>query len=372
MEQSVYDRGIVNVGNLTRWARVMKKAQSGVPITVGFLGGSITQDSAATRHENCYAYRTYVWWKEHFPKSDITYINVGIGATTSQFGVARVEEDLLSKNPDVVFCEFSVNDENNDKFKESFEGLVRRILAWETEPALFVFNNVCYDTGDNAQEVHNEIAVAYELPVVSIKDSIYEEILLGNLQAPDITPDNLHPNDLGHEYVAGVITNLLDIISEQCLADNKWDDTVYTMRRDPITPNRFAESKRYRNGSDAVAEVVGFTADTREQNGVRDIFKYGYESMQEGAYLRFKVQAARISVQYRKTVVQPAPIAEAYIDGAFAGTLDANFDETWGDCLYLQDLLVSDKTEEHLLEIRLTQVPEECKLPFYFVSVITA
>ncbi len=371
MEQSVLDRGIVNVGNLTRFEKVMKKALGGEPITVGFLGGSITQDSAATKHENCYAYRTYLWWKEVFPDANINYINAGIGATTSQFGVARVEEDLLCKNPDVIFCEFSVNDENNRKYEECFEGLVRRILLWETEPALFVFNNVCYDTGANAQEVHNRIALHYELPVVSIKDSIYEEILLGNLQAESITADYLHPNDLGHRYVSEVIINLLEIIKEQCMEERNWENGSYSVPP-AKTENRMERSTRYRNDSGALRETVGFVADGEPQNGVRDVFKKGFTAKEKGAYLRFQVNAARVAVQYRKTIVQPAPVAEAYIDGTFFGTLDANFEETWGDCLYLQDLMAGDKAEEHLLEIRLTQVPEDCKQPFYFVSVITA
>ncbi len=371
MEQSVLDRGITNVGNLTRFAKAMKKAQAGEPITVGFLGGSITQDSAATKHENCYAYRTFQWWKRQFPNSEITYVNAGIGATTSQFGVARVEEDLLCRKPDVVFCEFSVNDENNDKYKESFEGLVRRILTSPGEPALFVFHNVCYDTGANAQEVHSETVFAYDIPAVSIKDSIYEEILLGNLDVHTITQDFLHPNDLGHRYVAEVITNLLDIIMEQCLIERKWEHKEDTIPQ-PVTENRFEASKRYRNDSTALVSNDGFVADEDVQYGVRDIFKHGFTSLTKGATLTFRVKASRISVQYRKTTSLPAPVAEAYVDGQSVGSLDANFDETWGDCLYLQDLFVADEEAEHLLEIRLTEVPETCAKPFYFVSVITA
>jgi lysophospholipase L1-like esterase len=38
------------------------------------------------------------------------YINAGIGGTTSQFGVTRVENYLLCYHPDFVIVEFSVND----------------------------------------------------------------------------------------------------------------------------------------------------------------------------------------------------------------------------------------------------------------------
>ena len=112
--------GIVNRGNWCRIKQVMRKALRGEPITIGFLGGSITQGCNSSIPETCYAYRVYKWWKEKFPNSDITYVNAGIGGTTSQFGVARVDDDLLSKNIDFTTVEFSVNDDANDHFKETW------------------------------------------------------------------------------------------------------------------------------------------------------------------------------------------------------------------------------------------------------------
>ena len=37
------ENGITNRGNLTRLKKLMKRAQKGETITLGFLGGSITQ-----------------------------------------------------------------------------------------------------------------------------------------------------------------------------------------------------------------------------------------------------------------------------------------------------------------------------------------
>ena len=81
--------GIVNCGNWYRIKKVMRKAKSGEPITVGFLGGSITQGCLSSTPETCYAYLVYEWWKKQFPDTSVTYVNAGIGGTTSQFGVAR-------------------------------------------------------------------------------------------------------------------------------------------------------------------------------------------------------------------------------------------------------------------------------------------
>ena len=89
------DKGMIHRGNWHRIKECMKKARQGQEITIGFLGGSITQGSLSSGPETCYAYLVYEWWRKSFPQAQIRYVNAGIGGTTSQFGVARVEEHLL-------------------------------------------------------------------------------------------------------------------------------------------------------------------------------------------------------------------------------------------------------------------------------------
>ena len=52
--------------DLARLKRCMQRAEKGGELTIGFLGGSITQGSLATEHESCYAYRVFRWWQELF------------------------------------------------------------------------------------------------------------------------------------------------------------------------------------------------------------------------------------------------------------------------------------------------------------------
>jgi lysophospholipase L1-like esterase len=369
-EKEVYDRGIINVGNLTRMKRVMKKATKGEIITVGFIGGSITAGAAATSSENCYTYLVYSWWKNKFPNSNVAYVNAGVGATNSKFGVARVEEDVLRLDPDVVFAEFSVNDMDNDLFQETFEGLIRRILLYKTEPALFLFNNVFYDDGHNAQRVHNEIGMYYDLSIVSMKESLYAEIERGNMTATAITADNLHPNDLGHNLVAGVITNLLNQIYDTQV-ENMEDTRCYFVPEVTVTENRYIHSARSSNrNSNPVCN--GFKIDKAEKQGVWDVFRYGWFGNRAGSSIHFEVEGTMISAQYRKYAVHPAPIAKIIIDGdkKNAVVLDANFNETWGDCLYLQDIVIAGTPGKHTVDIVITEAVED--KDFYLASIITA
>ena len=123
------EAGILNRGNLTRLKGFMNRAAKGERLTVGFIGGSITQGFSATEPDKCYAARTFGWLKKVFPNTEFDYVNAGIGATDSQFGAARVQEDLLQRLPDLVFVEFSVNDHSTPHFCETYEGLVRQIYG---------------------------------------------------------------------------------------------------------------------------------------------------------------------------------------------------------------------------------------------------
>lgn len=365
------DKGIVGLGNLCRIARVMKKAADGKDITVGMIGGSITQGSLSSSPETCYAYLVYRWWANKFKDSKVTYINAGIGATTSQFGVARAESDLLSYNPDFVIVEFSVNDKNRAPFQETYEGLIRKILMSPSEPAILILNSVQYDDGASAQEIHNEIGRAYDLAMISMKDSLYAEVAAGRMVRGDITPDDLHPNDTGHKLVSEIVNYTLDKIYDEVFSGEYQDS--YRIPEQTVTPNRYMDSLRYDNRNIRPA-LKDFETDFTKQEQITDIFRNGWKAANKGASIHFEVKGTMISVQYRRTVKRTAPIAKAVIDGdeSSAVILDGNFDETWGDCLYLTDLLTGGEDRLHTLDIEIIEADEAGGIDFYLVSVIAA
>ncbi len=364
-----YESGIKNIGNTDRLKKVFERAEKGDNLTIAFLGGSITQGSLASKPELCYAARVFAWWEKTFPKAKFTFINAGIGAMDSQFGCARAAEDVLSFKPDVISIEYAVNDDNNEHFKETYEGAVRKLLSAKNKPAVYTFFNVCYDTGASAEEKHLEIAKYYDIPAFSIKSTIYPLLTKGELAHGDITPDELHPNDKGHELVASVITYGLEKIRKgDCETVNNNNETFPT----PVTTNGYEDSVRYRNNKADLDFCTGWTADKEPQDHITDIFKNGWTATEKGAKIAFKVSGSCIGVQYRKTMQLPAPVAVAKVDGKVVATLDANFDETWGDKLVLDTLLDHGEAGEHVVEIEITEAHKEDKLPFYLVSVIAS
>lgn len=362
------EKGFVNRGNLYRMKELMKRAEQGDRITLAFLGGSITQGSVSSQYTNCYAYLVYDWFVRRFPKTAFTYVNAGVGGTTSQFGVSRVEEDVLAFKPDFVIIEFSVNDENNDFYRETYEGLVRKVYGNAFAPAVLLVHNIFYDTGVSAEEKHREIGFHYQLPSVSMKPTIYAKVASGDIQNREITPDDLHPNTEGHALLAEVITDCLDRVYRRM----DEEEQPFPMP-EPLTENAYEQARRYQNHNSAPL-CDGFTADTAIKKHVTDIFRCGWTASRKGARIIFEVEGTEIAVQYRKSVKHPAPVAVAVVDGdeAHGITLDANFEETWGDSLHIDTLAHHMPMSVHKVEIQLIQTHEEDVVPFYLASVITA
>lgn len=366
---------------MTRLKNLMKRAAKGESLVIGFLGGSITQGSLSSTPKTCYAYLVYEWWKKSFPNAAFSFVNGGIGGTTSHYGGARAWKDVLCYRPDIVTVDFSVNDDANEFFEETYEGMLRRLLAAPSSPAVVVLNNVFYDTGKNAQDYHNRIADHYGIPHVSIKDTVYPDVESGKIVRADITPDNLHPNDKGHRLVADEICKLLDSIKaemeeETIAGENIEGKSTKTeasvLLPAPLTENAY-EHSRLIQIQDNEAILDGFLVDPIEKKGMLDIFKNGWTAAHTNDKISFEIECSCLAVQYRKSVQQPVPKAKAVIDGdeAHAVILDGNFTEDWGDCLYLEPLLHHAEKKVHRIEITITDAKDIVR-PFYLVSLIVS
>lgn len=351
-------------GNHARLKKLMRQAQAGKDIHIGFLGGSITQGSLASTPENCYAARVFRWWETMFPNSRFSYINAGIGGTTSLYGAARAWMDVMRYRPDFVMIDFTVNDEAAPFFQESFEGVVCQL--YRSGAAVMILNNICYDTGVNAQDYHNPVAEHYQIPAVSMREGLYAMIQDGTFDVSEVAPDNLHPNDLGHELLAEMITYQLKQILE---SKEDGEEPAYPA---PLTANRFEQAKRWQI-TDCDPKLCGFLTDPRERTAMLDLYKNGWTAKNVGDSFLLELECSHISVQYLRSVNKPRPVVEAVVDGdtSRAVRLDGNFDEDWGDCLALTEVFNGTQRGRHEIRLTVTETPENAAGPFYLVSIIT-
>lgn len=369
MTQINYKNGIVNRGNATRIKKVMKKAKEGGEVNLSFLGGSITQGAASSRPETCYAYLIYEWWKKTFPDAGFQYNNAGIGGTTSQFGAARVEADVLSTKVDFVIVEYSVNDSKTDHFMETYEGLIRRIYYSEAKPAILIVHNVTYDDGKSAEDLHKIIGAHYDIPCISMRSTIYEEVKKGTIEKEEITADDLHPNDRGHEMLANVIAYYLKKISLEIEINE--DQLGVSKEHKAFTRNRYQHSFRYQANS-CTPICHGFWEDRDRKTNIADCFKHGWKAKEKGAKILFELEGEGLAVQYRKTKDKPAPVARLVLDDnrEKAVILDANFDEDWGDLLELTTVAKDLEKRKHKIEIEIIETHVDDQKEFYLGSII--
>lgn len=309
------DRSLVSAGDGARLARVMSKARRGESVTVGVIGGSITQGASASHDSKRYSNIVCEWWRKSFPKAKVEFVNAGIGATGSDYGALRVQRDLLSRNPDFVIVEYAVNDSNTRASAETFEGVIRQILKRENNPAvvlLFMMNK----DGANAQEWFTKVGSHYGLPMVSYRDALWPEIQAGRMKWTDISPDEVHPNDRGHALAAGYVNNLLQRTLDQQAPDA-------TPPAIPALPPPLFTG------------IYEFT-ELREANALKPVSNQGWTLSAEG----WKADKPGSTIEFEMTgkvifsahyVIKGAMgRARVTIDEGAAKTLDGWFNQTWG------------------------------------------
>ena len=105
----------------------LKAQTTGADVKIGYLGGSITAQKG-------WRVLTLGHFKKAYPQATFTEINAAIGGTGSDLGVFRVQQDVLSKGPDLLFVEFAVNDGGADpqRIIRCMEGIVRQ--TWKANP----------------------------------------------------------------------------------------------------------------------------------------------------------------------------------------------------------------------------------------------
>ena len=77
-------------------------------------------------------------------------------------------------------------------------------------PAILVLNMVIYNNGYSAQDMHNLVAFAHNIPAVSMRESLYRDVQDGIYAPEELADDYIHPNELGYSLITDIITYFLE------------------------------------------------------------------------------------------------------------------------------------------------------------------
>lgn len=180
--------------------QVFAEAHRGEDLRAVAIGGSITQ-----------AGKGWVgpWLNEQFPKAAVTMHNAGMSATGSLLGPFRLERDVISVQPDLVFVEYAVNDgsgEDGDVIRY-LESIVVRLKSLAKPPAI-VFLEAAAEDGSR-RERHQRVARHYGLLDIDLQVAVDNHLKKTGARWSSLMADNVHPNAKGHEFYTEAIGKAL-------------------------------------------------------------------------------------------------------------------------------------------------------------------
>ena len=202
---------VVSAGNNLRLKNVIERAQKGEQITIGTVGGSITEGALASSYEECWAMRFAARFGETYGTDgggNVTLVNSGVGGTPSPFGYMRYGRDILARvpesdpdgYPDLVVIEYAVNDWAEPTGCRCYESMVKEILSQPNRPAVILLFSARND-GWNVQNELQKIGERYDLLMVSVRDGLYKH-LDRDFPKKGFYKDEYHPNSTGHAMMA--------------------------------------------------------------------------------------------------------------------------------------------------------------------------
>lgn len=213
---------------------VFYKIKTQRQVRIGYIGGSITEAKDGWRD------LTFSWFRLNFPKTAFYQVNATIGGTGSDLGVFRMEHDVFTGKPDLLFVEFAVNDDGftRENVLRSMEGLIRKTwAAFPNTDICFIYTTAekfCPDLVNgkpqSASQAMEELAEYYGIPSIHVGMEIarlYAQgklILSGdpaeNAHTIVFTKDHTHPlPESGHPLYGSLIAKYLEKMSKK--ADEK-------------------------------------------------------------------------------------------------------------------------------------------------------
>ena len=368
--RNMIDKSLLSKGNTYRLKKAIDKAKRGEPVTVAFIGGSITHGAGAEPlHLNCYAYRSYDLFKRMFAGEDgssIRLIKAGVGGTPSELGIVRYERNVLRDgraNPDIVIIEFAVNDADDETKGNCYESLVLKALGAENKPAVILLFSV-FESDWNFQDRLAPVGWHYHLPMVSIKDAVVDQFQWTKEQGNVISKkqffyDIYHPTNAGHQIMSDCLGKLFEEVDRSSL--DKEDDAN---GKPPLIGNDFVDIKlldRLNGDRIAVIDEGGFReVDTDLQKTEMDDHSHGtplfpnnwmHTGTSDKHYFKMTLRSKRLIMVFKDSGNEDFGTASIWVNGKQVRTADPH-KVNWTHCNAIL-LYNEQETDEHTIEIRM-------------------
>lgn len=379
--RKIIEKSLVSLGNTKRLYSAIDKARKGEKVSIAFLGGSITQGAGATPiNTECYAYKAYEHFKEVAKAGEnVKFIKAGVGGTPSELGMIRFDRDVLrdGEKPDVVIVEFAVNDAGDETEGDCFESLVRKILGLWWKPAVILLFSIFADDF-NLQDRLIPIGNRYDLPMVSLKDSLLEQFYDKKhrvISKNQYFYDCFHPTNLGHTVMADCLRYLFESAGD-------FEDYNPKLDENPIIGDTF-DSVYLMDKKDVDAEVFidegdFIYTDTVLQGAEKDLsleltWQFPYNWMYDGKKgsresFKMKLTCKSLVLVFKDSGEVDAAKATVFVDGKKVRVADPYINR-W---LHVNPIIIIDEpySMEHQVEIKVNEEDVEKKFTILGFGIV--
>lgn len=380
--KKMIERSLVSTGNPSRLIDVMNRAKTGQDVIVAYIGGSITQGAGAIPiNSSCYAYQSYLGFKNRFGRNDnVHYIKAGVGGTPSELGMIRFDRDVIRDKqlPDIVVVEFAVNDYGDETKGDCYESLVRKILMLPNNPAVILLFSV-FANDENLQTRLAPVGELYELPMVSILDAVTPQFKLAEKDGRVLTKnqffyDIYHPQNIGHKIMSDCIIHLFDKINSLTESNKSMikDNTIELLKQDPAIGKTFEDVKLLDRKNSYIKSNIncgGFSGTDKVLQSVEmddklePVPQFPYNWMYEGdknqSSFKMTISCKALLLVFKDSGETDVAKAKVFVNGKYILTADPH-ENGWVHCNPI--IIINEKTSnEHNVEISIVDDDKDKK-----------
>jgi len=189
-----------------------EKLAAGGPFVVVTLGDSVTAGGEASKPELAFPQLFAATLQTRYPKSEISLVNAGVGGTNSDYGLERLDRDVIAHHPDLVVIEF-VNDMGwpREKIRENYHQLISRIRGAGGEVVILTPHYIWPEWMGNFETARAALKEIAAEEKVGVADA---SARWGALRQQGIPYETLlvncinHPDDRGHRMFVDALMEL--------------------------------------------------------------------------------------------------------------------------------------------------------------------
>jgi len=221
-------RSVGHGGTAARLRRVLGRVARGEDaLRIGVIGGSISLGRHLGPGDKTYSELLLQWALSVFPdsqRSSFTLYNDARGGTGSGYFRYCFKEHLRG-DENVILVELAVNDSpfsdaNARLHHLNEEKLVRELLALPQAPAVVLLGFPRQDEFVTAEESLLQLAVYYDLPLISLRNTVYSQAFSHQISVKDVHKRlgmlHHHPDQRGHALMAHLLIHFLQTHALPC------------------------------------------------------------------------------------------------------------------------------------------------------------